>query len=127
MNAIQTGATACRAIARSALLLLAVTSPSRTAGAQQPIVPDTTALRGLTGRPLSLDEALRLADRESEALQVARAGVSRAEGQQRQARSQYLPQVGTNLGYNRTLKSQFEALAGGPPASASNCDLSVRL
>jgi len=116
MNAIQTGATACRAIARWALLLLAVTSAARTAGAQQAFLRDSTAPRAIGGRPLSLDEALRLADRESEALQVARAGVSRAEGQQRQALSQYLPQVGTNLGYNRTLKSQFEALAGGPPA-----------
>ena len=64
-------------------------------------------------RALSLEDALRLAVGESEALKVARAGVSRAEGQQRQARSQYYPQVNSSLLYNRTLRSQFSALAGG--------------
>ncbi len=69
------------------------------------------------GRQLSLDEALRLAESQSEAVRIAQAGVLRARGQQMQARSQYMPQVGASLTYTRTLASQFSALAGsGPPA-----------
>ena len=68
------------------------------------------------GRQLSLDEALRLAESQSEAVRIAQAGVHRARGLQMQARSQYLPQVGASLTYTRTLASQFEALAdAGPP------------
>lgn len=69
------------------------------------------------GRALSLDEALRLAESQSEAVRIAEAGVLRARGQQLQARSQQLPQVAASLTYTRTLASQFEALADlGPPA-----------
>ena len=91
---------------RTLVLLLAVMSPAL-ASAQQP----TAA--AATGRALSLDDAIRLAARESEALQIARAGVSRANGQLRQARSQYLPQLGSSITYARTLRSQFAALASG--------------
>jgi outer membrane protein len=95
------------------VLLLAVMSPAP-AAAQQP------AAAAIAGRTLSLDDAIRLAARESEALQIARAGVSRANGQLRQARSQYLPQLNSSLSYARTLKSQFEALAeGGGPDTAT--------
>jgi len=69
------------------------------------------------GRQISLDEALRLAESQSEAVRIAQAGVQRARGVQLQARSQYLPQVGASLTYTRTLASQFSALAdAGPPA-----------
>jgi outer membrane protein len=78
------------------------------------ILPST--VRAQQGRPLSLDEALRLAESQSEAVRIAQAGVNRARGLQMQARSQYLPQVGASLTYTRTLASQFEALAdAGPP------------
>ena len=63
-----------------------------------------------TPRALSLDDAMRLAERESESLQIARAGVERANGQQMQARSQYLPQISGSAQYTRTLRSQFSAL-----------------
>ncbi|HEV7994607.1 MAG TPA: TolC family protein [Gemmatimonadaceae bacterium] len=100
-----------RARSRALVLLLAVMSPAllpAPAAAQQPTAGTPTA-----GRALSLDDAIRLAARESEALQIARAGVSRANGQLRQARSQYLPQLNSSVTYARTLKSQFEALASG--------------
>ena len=43
--------------------------------------------------------------------------MQRARGQQLQARSQSLPQVGASLTYTRTLASQFSALSNaGPPA-----------
>jgi outer membrane protein len=84
------------------ILSLAITMPA-VAGGQQ-------------GRQISLDEALRLAESQSEAVRIAQAGVHRARGLQVQARSQYLPQVGASLTYTRTLASQFEALAdAGPP------------
>lgn len=68
------------------------------------------------GRPLSLDEALRLAESQSEAVRMAQAGVQRARGQQIVARSQQLPQVSASLTYTRTLASQFEVFAdAGPP------------
>ena len=96
--------------ARALGLLLAVTSPVL-AGAQQPapgVAPTTT---------LSLDDAIRIATRESEALQIARAGITRSSGQLKQARSGYLPQLNSSLAYARTLRSQFSALAGGSDSS----------
>ena len=62
------------------------------------------------GRPLSLDEAFRMAEAQSEAVRIAQAGVLRAHGQQMQAFSQYLPQITASLSYTRTLASQFSAL-----------------
>jgi len=100
-----------RVRSRALVLLLAVMSPAL-ASAQQPTAAPA--------RALSLDDAIRLAARESEALQIARAGVSRANGQLRQARSQYLPQLNSSVTYARTLRSQFAALAsGGGPDSTS--------
>ena len=100
---------------------LAALAPLARAHAQQPAAADSLHLVMSTtigaARPLSLDEALRIAGRESEVLQIARSAVSRAEGQQRQARSGYLPQVNTNLVYNHTLRSQFAALASAAPAA----------
>ena len=98
----------------SALALLFVVMPVFVAGAQQPTTsaPPTTAL--------SLDEAIRIATRESEALQIARAGISRASGQVKQARSSYYPQVNTSLAYSRTLKSQFSALSSGSTKDTSS-------
>jgi len=95
-----------RARARALVLLLAVMSPAL-ASAQQPAVASSAQ------RTLSLDDAIRIAAPASEALQIARAGVSRASGQYRQARSQYFPQLGGSITYARTLRSQFAALAGG--------------
>ncbi len=63
-------------------------------------------------RPLSLDEAVRMAESQSEAVRIARAGLQRADGQKMQARSQYLPQVYGSAGYTRTLKSQYSGFAG---------------
>jgi outer membrane protein len=62
-------------------------------------------------RRLSVEEAVRLAETQSEAVVVARAGVLRARGQHLQARSQQLPQLTAVGSYARTLKSQFEAFA----------------
>jgi outer membrane protein len=63
-------------------------------------------------RPLSLDEAVRIGESQSEAVRIARAGVQRTEGQEMQARSQYFPQIFASGGYTRTLKSQYQGFGG---------------
>jgi outer membrane protein TolC len=80
---------------------LGVASAARSADAQDP-------------RSLSLEDALRLSQTQSEALRIAQAGVMRAQGQQMQARSQYLPQLSGSAGYTRTLATQFSAFNSGP-------------
>ncbi|HEX6746017.1 MAG TPA: TolC family protein [Longimicrobium sp.] len=64
-------------------------------------------------RPLSLDEALRMAEDASDQIVVARAGVMRASGQRLQAQSQRLPQLNGFASYSRALASQFSSLASG--------------
>lgn len=83
---------------------------------------------------LSLDEAVRMAESESEAVQIARAGVQRSEGQRLQARSQLFPQIFGSGGYTRTLKSEFQGISGGttepdttgPQPPAPPCDAYLR-
>jgi outer membrane protein TolC len=65
-------------------------------------------------RTLTLDEALRLAEGQSEAIQIAQAGLQRARGVQLQAFSQYLPQLTGSASYTRTLASQFSVLRAAP-------------
>jgi len=78
---------------------------------------------------LSLDEALRMAQTQSQAIDIAKAGVTRATGQRLQARSQAFPQLNASAGYGRTLESQFSGFAAAatpdttpqPVASRSLC------
>ncbi|MBC7790428.1 MAG: TolC family protein, partial [Anaerolineae bacterium] len=74
------------------------------------------AQSAVQSRAISLDEAVRTAEAQSEAIRIARAGVQRAQGQQYQARSQRLPQLNASASYTRTLASQFENIGGGGPA-----------
>jgi outer membrane protein len=87
----------------------AVTEP---AAAQQPLSGQTSVVQT---RPLTLEEAVRTAEAQSEAIHIARAGVQRAQGQQYQARSQYLPQINASAAYTRTLASQFSSIGGTAP------------
>lgn len=64
-------------------------------------------------RSLSLEEALRVAESQSDAIRIARAGVTRARGQELQAFSTYLPQLSGSVQYTRTLATQFSALSSG--------------
>lgn len=85
---------------------------------------------GAGPRVLSLEEALELVLAQSKEVQLARAGVAQAAGDQLVARSQFYPQLAATAGYTRTLKSQFEGLGGGaapdstaqgaPPDSSAN-------
>ena len=81
-------------------------------GAQQPTVAAQPG-RPAPGTPvaLSLEEALSLVPERSETVRAAAAGVQRARGQLRQARSQLFPQLTGIVNYQRTLQSQFEAIA----------------
>jgi outer membrane protein len=83
--------------------------------AQAQVVPSLPTVRttGTTPRTLALDEAVRIAESQSEAIRIARAGVQRSQGQQYQARSQYLPQINGSASYTRTLASQFSNIGGG--------------
>jgi outer membrane protein len=89
-------------------------------GLQLAALPTAASQQPKAVRQVSLEEAIRLADRTAENVEVARAGVSRAIGQQRIARSQFLPQLNGQVAYSRTLASQFEGLSfGGGPDTAS--------
>ncbi len=76
-------------------------------------VPASSAL----AQAISLEEALRRAEAQSELVGIARTGVARADGQQISARSQLFPQISANAGYTRTLKSQFESFSAGGDSS----------
>src|SRR6185295_1837177 len=94
------------------------------AGAIQPspLAGQTPAVQG---RPLTLGEALDLAEKRSETVGIARAGLARAEGDRRRARSAYFPQLNGSASYQRTLQSQFSALEGSSDTSATaapTCD-----
>ena len=112
--------------AAAAMLIVAAAS---TAAAQD----RTTSMRAdSTGAiALSLTDAVRLAEQKSHDVRIARAGVTRARGQELQATSQLLPQLFGSAAYTRTLRSQFSALAGGPDTSTSTsppgpCDQYLR-
>jgi outer membrane protein TolC len=86
--------------------------PAMAAAQGTPTLPTVQTLG--TRRAISLDEAVRIAETQSEAIRIARAGVQRAEGQRYQARSQRLPQLSASAGYTRTLASQFSVAEGAP-------------
>jgi outer membrane protein TolC len=87
-----------RALGATLGLLLMFAAPAL--AQQTPAAPAT----------LSLAEALQIADRRSEAVRIAEAGVMRARGQQRQAGSQRLPQLNGVASYQRAIQNQFQAI-----------------
>ena len=58
-------------------------------------------------RTLTLDEALAIAERSSEQIAIAQAGVDRAASNELRAKSDLLPQVNVSGSYDRTFKSEF--------------------
>jgi len=88
------------------------------------VAPTVFAQDGKQARTLSLVEALDIAEKESETVGAARAGIQAARGEQRRARSELFPQLSGSASYTRTLETQFAALAeedspGGPPPPSS--------
>ena len=92
-------------ILRRLTLVIALAGAPAGAGAQQAAPPTGAPL------PLSLAEAVRLAERESESVRIARAGVDRARGQHMQARSQLFPQVTGTASYQHALQLQFQEIS----------------
>jgi outer membrane protein len=72
---------------------------------------------------VSLPDALQLAESRSEAVAIARAGLTRASGNRYIARSQLMPQLSGTAGYTKTLKSQFEGLSGPAPDTTGPASL----
>ncbi len=70
-------------------------------------------------RGLSLEDALRMAEAASEQVAIARAGVMRSQGQLRQAKSEYFPQISGSLSYTRTLASEFSAFSSSTQDSTT--------
>ncbi len=101
---------------------LALAVPELGAQVQQPAAQITAPVA------LSLDDAVRMAEGQSEAVQIARAGVRRADGQKLQAHSQLLPQIYGSGGYTRTLKSEYSSISTpaadttAPTSPAPPCD-----
>lgn len=81
--------------------------------------------------PLTLEQALELAEARSEAVGIARTGVERAEGEQVRARSGRLPQLNASASYDRALASEFSGVFGGgssaPPCAPFSVDPSAAL
>jgi outer membrane protein len=97
-------------------VLLAALTPAIGRAQVIPPSPPTVSIQGTAPRAIPLDEAVRIAESQSEAIRIARAGVDRAHGQQYQARSQFLPQINASAAYTRTLASQFSSVGGSGPA-----------
>ena len=96
-------------IGRLAIVLSAMLLAVAAASAQQPVA----------GRVLSLQDALQLAAGQSEQVTIARAGITRARGQQYQARSEYFPQLFGSLTYTRTLKTEFSSVTEGGDSTST--------
>jgi outer membrane protein TolC len=64
----------------------------------------------LPAGPLTLEQALELAEPNSEAISIAREAVQRAEGEQIRARSGLGPQLSISASYDRALASEFEGV-----------------
>ncbi|HUF30479.1 MAG TPA: TolC family protein [Gemmatimonadaceae bacterium] len=81
--------------------------------------PDARAQENAT--PLSLDDAIVMAERGSESVGIARAGVTRSRGEIRRARSELFPQLSGSASYSRALASEFEGISLGPPDMRPLC------
>jgi outer membrane protein TolC len=63
--------------------------------------------------PLTLEQALEMAEVKSDTISAARAGVRRAEAEQIRARSGARPQLSASASYDRALASEFEGVFTG--------------
>ncbi|RPJ73445.1 MAG: TolC family protein, partial [Acidobacteria bacterium] len=90
------------------------------AGQQESPAQLTPVQQPAPGTPLTLEEALRLAEERSERMAIARAGVSRATGDEVRARADLFPQLSAFVSYDRTLATEFSGLFDQPAGAA--CD-----
>ncbi len=87
--------------ARALVCLCFVMGAVGGASGQAPAVPSG---------PLSLEQVLELAETRSEAVTIARAGITRSDGERLRARSELFPQVSASASYDRALASEFEGV-----------------
>jgi len=113
-----------RAARRLAAGMVALLAAAVGLAAQEP--PAASPALEAAGRPralvLSLDDALRIAAGESETVWVAQAGVLRAVGNTRIARSGFFPQITGAASYTRTLRSQFDDISFGGASEGGGDD-----
>ena len=64
----------------------------------------------LPGGALTLEQMLEIAEARSEAVAIARAGISRADADRIRARSGLFPTLTLSAGYDRSLASEFEGI-----------------
>jgi outer membrane protein TolC len=77
----------------------------------------------LGGQGVSLSDAVTRALTQSEAITIARAGVTRARGQVIQGESNLYPQVSGNASYTRTFATQYSSLIHAPTTGPRNVPL----
>lgn len=82
-------------------VLLATMLPAHVAGAQS--APGTP-------RTLTLDDAFRLAEPNSDDVRIAQNAITRAKGQYYQARASVMPQVNATANYQHQIQNQFQAI-----------------
>ncbi|HYV97281.1 MAG TPA: TolC family protein [Gemmatimonadaceae bacterium] len=75
------------------------------------LIPLAFASAAHAQQTLTLADAVRLAEHESEDVRIARAGAERARGQYQQARSQLFPQITGSASYQRAIQLQFQEIA----------------
>ena len=79
-------------------------------------------VQNVSGRALTLDEALRIARATSEQVQIAQAGVRRAEGEDYRAKSERYPQIKGDVSYVRTLRSEFSSFQSDTVVTPDPCE-----
>ena len=90
-----------RAVTGAALIALCLGSVKAPVQAQGAAVP---------AGPITLEQALSLAEGGSETVASAQAGIRRAEGEEIRARATLFPQLSASLGYDRSLASEFDGV-----------------
>lgn len=125
-----------RALARASAILAILVGAAAPVLAQAPasarLISDPTASASQP-RALSLAEAVRIGEQNSEAVGIARAGVMRARGEHFRARSQFFPQITGVAFYTRVLASEFQDIGSGeapdpgaPAVPPGPCDQYIR-
>lgn len=79
----------------------------------------------LAPQSMTLDDALTLAEKQSEQLVIARAGVDRAKSTVRRTRSDLFPQIDATASYDRTLDSEFRGIFDNIGSSGDQTDEQV--
>jgi outer membrane protein len=113
-----------RSIAPRIVLVTALASwPALTAA--QPPAPQPAGAPAPVARRITLDDALQLAEGGSETVAAAEATVRRAEAEISLTRSGLFPQLGSAIGYQRTLQTQFSGIFDSDAPVQPCADLTV--